>query len=148
MKSKWESSDDHDDDDAAPKESIRRTKKSKKAKTITEPSGQPVSAPQTSMRPAPTGFKSCRSLTEYSITEKIAEGTYGVVYHAKHVSTGKHVALKRIKLDLDNENGFGVTALREIQALMRVRGHPFIIQLYDMVLDNSAQNEYLLQQFI
>jgi len=31
--------------------------------------------------------------------EKIGEGTYGVVYKAKYVKSGKLVALKKIRLD-------------------------------------------------
>lgn len=31
--------------------------------------------------------------------EKIGEGTYGIVYKAKDLSTGDFVALKRIRLD-------------------------------------------------
>lgn len=32
--------------------------------------------------------------------EKIGEGTYGVVYKARHRDTGQLVALKKIRLDL------------------------------------------------
>lgn len=31
--------------------------------------------------------------------EKIGEGTYGVVYKAREKTSGKHVALKKIRLD-------------------------------------------------
>lgn len=38
-------------------------------------------------------------MDKYIKLEKIGEGTYGVVYKAKHTETGKIVALKKIKLD-------------------------------------------------
>ena len=31
--------------------------------------------------------------------EKIGEGTYGIVYKAKEITTGRMVALKKIRLD-------------------------------------------------
>ena len=39
------------------------------------------------------------SLEAYKRLEKIGEGTYGIVYKAKHLPTGKMVALKKIRLD-------------------------------------------------
>lgn len=35
----------------------------------------------------------------YSSIEKIGEGTYGVVYKAKDLKTGKLVALKKFRLE-------------------------------------------------
>ena len=38
-------------------------------------------------------------MDKYVKLEKIGEGTYGVVYKARHKETQKIVALKRIRLD-------------------------------------------------
>lgn len=38
-------------------------------------------------------------MENFSNVEKIGEGTYGVVYKAKHIVTGKEIALKKIKLE-------------------------------------------------
>jgi serine/threonine protein kinase len=38
-------------------------------------------------------------MDRYPDVEKIGEGTYGVVYKATDVDTGKEIALKKIKLE-------------------------------------------------
>ena len=38
-------------------------------------------------------------MEQFQKVEKIGEGTYGVVYKAKDVTTGRMVALKKIRLD-------------------------------------------------
>jgi cyclin-dependent kinase len=43
-------------------------------------------------------------------------GTYGVVYKAKEIKTGKIVALKKIRLEAEDE-GVPSTAIREISLL-------------------------------
>ena len=45
---------------------------------------------------------------KYKPVETVGEGTYGVVYKAENVKTGGFVALKRIKLELEDE---GVSCL-------------------------------------
>ena len=39
------------------------------------------------------------SMENFQKIEKIGEGTYGVVYKARDKLTGKHIALKKIRLD-------------------------------------------------
>ena len=48
--------------------------------------------------------------------EKIGEGTYGVVYKARDKITDQIVALKKIRLEADDE-GVPSTAIREISLL-------------------------------
>ncbi|GAB6019339.1 Cyclin-dependent kinase 2 [Chamberlinius hualienensis] len=63
--------------------------------------------------------------------EKIGEGTYGIVYKARERSTGKIVALKKIRLDTESE-GVPSTALREISVLKELRNEN-VVRLLDVV---------------
>ena len=52
-------------------------------------------------------------MERYQKMEKIGEGTYGVVYKAKDRVSGEIVALKKIRLEAEDE-GIPSTAIREI----------------------------------
>ena len=65
-------------------------------------------------------------MERYQKLEKIGEGTYGVVYKAKDRITGMIVALKRIRLEAEDE-GIPSTAIREISLLKELR-HPNIVR--------------------
>ena len=52
-----------------------------------------------------------QSMERYQKLEKIGEGTYGVVYKAKDRVTGAIIALKRIRLEAEDE-GIPSTAIR------------------------------------
>ncbi|EAN82888.1 cell division protein kinase 2, putative [Trypanosoma cruzi] len=73
--------------------------------------------------------------TRYERQEKIGEGTYGVVYRARDTATGATVALKRIRLDTEEE-GVPCTAIREISLLKELR-HANIVKLLDVCHSES-----------
>ena len=56
----------------------------------------------------------------YEKVDKIGEGTYGVVYRAKCRVTGDTVALKKIRLEQEDE-GVPPTAIREISLLKELQ---------------------------
>lgn len=72
---------------------------------------------------------------KYEKLEKIGEGTYGVVYKAKDIISNKLVALKKIRLNSEEE-GTPSTALREISLLMEL-DHINIVKLYDVIHTNT-----------
>lgn len=54
-------------------------------------------------------------------------GTYALVFRARSRVSGKLVALKRMKLD-SQEEGVPTTALREVSLLRQLAGSPHIVQ--------------------
>ncbi|GAB5033802.1 cmgc cdk cdc2 protein kinase [Nannochloropsis oceanica] len=74
----------------------------------------------------------------------LGEGTYGVVYKARDKQTNDIVALKRIRLEMEDE-GIPSTALREISLLQELR-HPCIVELLDCV--QSEGRLYLVFEFV
>ena len=70
-------------------------------------------------------------MQKYEKLEKIGEGTYGTVFKAKNRETGEIVALKRVRLD-DDDEGVPSSALREICLLKELK-HKNIVALYDVL---------------
>jgi len=70
-------------------------------------------------------------MDKYTKIDKLGEGTYGVVYKAQNNETGQIVALKRIRLESEDE-GVPCTAIREISLLKELK-HPNIVRLHDVL---------------
>jgi cyclin-dependent kinase len=70
-------------------------------------------------------------MSRYEKIEKVGEGTFGVVYKAKDRNTGELVALKRMRLEAEEE-GIPCTAIREISLLKELR-HDNVVRLHDVV---------------
>ncbi|KAI4353608.1 hypothetical protein L6164_002543 [Bauhinia variegata] len=67
-------------------------------------------------------------MDKYEKLEKVGEGTYGKVYKAKEKATGQLVALKKTRLEMDEE-GVPPTALREVSLLQMLSQSIYIVRL-------------------
>ena len=57
----------------------------------------------------PTNIK--KAMEDFQKIEKIGEGTYGVVYKGRNKKTGLIVAMKKIRLESEDEGEFCVFSL-------------------------------------
>lgn len=80
----------------------------------------------------------------YKKLEKIGEGTYGVVYKAEDTTNGRTIALKKIRLDGEDE-GVPSTAIREISILKELQS-PAIVSLQDVI--SQPKKLYLVFEFL
>jgi len=83
-------------------------------------------------------------LQRYKKIEKVGEGTYGVVYKSEDTQTGAIVALKKIRLEHEDE-GIPSTSIREI-SLLKELNHPNIVRLHDVI--HSNKQLYLVFEFL
>lgn len=82
----------------------------------------------------------------YRGTEKLGEGTYGVVYKARCEQTGEMVAIKKIRLENEDE-GMPSTAMREI-AILRELDHPNIVRLIDVIYNPAGKQLSLVFEYL
>jgi serine/threonine protein kinase len=83
-------------------------------------------------------------LARYLKLEKLGEGNYGCVYKARDRQTGQLVALKKIKLD-DEDDGVPSTALREVAILQDIV-HEHIVRLEQVILEHGQL--YLVFEYL
>jgi cyclin-dependent kinase len=83
-------------------------------------------------------------MEKYEQLEKIGEGTYGIVFRAKCIATGEVLALKRIRLEAEDE-GIPSTAIREISLLKELE-HPNIVRLYEVA--HAEKNLTLVFEYL
>ncbi|GJE95269.1 cyclin-dependent kinase domain-containing protein [Phanerochaete sordida] len=81
-------------------------------------------------------------MERYAKLEKV--GTYGVVYKAKDLTTNQVVALKKIRLEAEDE-GVPSTAIREISLLKELKDEN-VVRLLDIV--HADQKLYLVFEFL
>ncbi len=83
-------------------------------------------------------------LEDFAKIEKIGEGTYGVVFKGRNKRTGDIVAMKKIRLESEEE-GVPSTAIREISLLKELQ-HPNIVSLQDIIMQENRL--YLIFEFL
>lgn len=103
--------------------------------------------PRRLLRFAAPEWGPCRLVDNFERLNHIEEGSYGWVSRAREVQTGEVVALKKLKMDNLND-GFPVTALREIQTLKEARNHPHIVDLREVVVGDTLNDVFLVMDFL
>lgn len=83
-------------------------------------------------------------MINYTKLSKLGEGTYGVVYKASDNRTGEIVALKKIKLEQEQE-GIPPTSIREISVLKELK-HPNCVELKEVI--NGQGNLTLVFEYL
>jgi len=144
-RSKWD--EDNDDEIGLPvvPQPKRRVKSKPVRVALDHPAPEPIQemnkvyAPSHSVYVPPRirhpPIQPSRSVYAYERLNQIEEGSYGVVFRARDKQTGDIVALKKLKLD-EEKNGFPITALREVYALMSCR-HENIVSVRDVVVGDT-----------
>ncbi|GME30965.1 putative protein kinase protein [Neofusicoccum parvum] len=103
--------------------------------------------PRRLLRFAAPGWGPCRLVDNFERLNHIEEGSYGWVSRARELQTGEVVALKKLKMDNLND-GFPVTALREIQTLNEARQHRHIVALREVVVGDTLNDVFLVMDFL
>mmetsp|Transcript_15800 Transcript_15800/g.42486 ORF Transcript_15800/g.42486 Transcript_15800/m.42486 type:complete len:356 (-) Transcript_15800:222-1289(-) len=80
----------------------------------------------------------------YAMLEKIGEGTFGQVFRAKDVTTGRVYAAKKVRLRRA-EDGLSPATLREMKALQHI-DHPNVVHLTDVFPHGS--NVVLVLEYV
>eukprot|EP00916_Digyalum_oweni_P014501 GHVL01023766.1.p1 GENE.GHVL01023766.1~~GHVL01023766.1.p1 ORF type:complete len:237 (+),score=32.01 GHVL01023766.1:121-831(+) len=81
---------------------------------------------------------------KYERIEIVGEGTYGQVHKARNRATGEMVALKKMKLEHEDE-GIPSTTIREVAALKETQ-HPNVVSLQDVKC--NRYNLYLVFEYV
>ncbi|KXS22468.1 Pkinase-domain-containing protein [Gonapodya prolifera JEL478] len=84
--------------------------------------------------------------SRYKISGFISSGTYGKVYRASHIATGKDVAIKKFKPEKDfdpHASAFSQSACREI-ALCRELRHENVVSLDEVMIDPADRSIYMV----
>ena len=88
----------------------------------------------------------CRDISSFEKLNRIEEGTFGIVYRARDLASEQIVAIKKLKLERERE-GFPITSLREITALMKLN-HPNVVKLREMVVGKELEDVYIVMEFV
>ncbi|KAL4489202.1 hypothetical protein ABPG72_006266 [Tetrahymena utriculariae] len=84
----------------------------------------------------------------FQCLQKIGEGTYGVVYKGFDTQTNTQVAIKKVKLDGQDQEGIPQSALREICILKELRDHQNIVKLKDVIYQMEHRKLFLVFEYV
>jgi cell division cycle 2-like protein len=92
-------------------------------------------------------IEGCDSIENYIHLNKIHEGVYGIVFRARDKITDEIFAIKKVKLNKDNKEGFPITSIREINILLAL-SHPNIVHLKEVVVGSSLDKIYVVMEYM
>ncbi|KAK9693565.1 Cyclin-dependent kinase 10 [Basidiobolus ranarum] len=88
---------------------------------------------------------SCRSVDEFEKLNRVGEGTYGIVYRVRDKITNEILALKKIRMDFENE-GLPLSSLREIMLLKKLN-HKNIVNVKDVSVGRSLDSIFMVMEY-
>lgn len=103
---------------------------------LARPSGRAPLNPPIPPRSAHPPILQCSPVSDYVRLNHIEEGTYGIVFRARHVPTGDIVAVKKLKMQKER-NGFPITSLREIKTLMMCRECENVVNVREVAVGDT-----------
>lgn len=77
---------------------------------------------------------------------RIGEGTYGLVYRGIDKRSNEVVALKKVILHNEKQDGFPLTSVREVAVLKKLN-HTNCVQLKDMAVGRQHDSVYLVFEY-
>ena len=83
-----------------------------------------------------------RCVSDFTKIAEIGEGTYGTVFKAMDKDRQQIVALKKVRMHNEND-GFPITSLREINILSKLNHHPNVIKLQEVVVGYKKDSVFL-----
>jgi serine/threonine protein kinase len=84
---------------------------------------------------------------KYELLAPLGVGGMGEVWEARHVVTGRHVAVKLLKPDTKRRDEASRRFLREAQAIGRLE-HPHVVEVLDAGIDPSSDAPYIVQTLL
>ncbi len=90
--------------------------------------------------------KGSTKFKRYEKLDKLGEGTYGIVYKVKDHQTNSVMALKKIRLENEDE-GMPSTAMREI-AILKELDHPNIVKLNNVIYIPQEKKLHLVFEYV
>ncbi|KAI8600247.1 kinase-like domain-containing protein [Dissophora ornata] len=97
------------------------------------------------LNPQKSFFGNSRIVDDFEKLNKVGEGTYGVVYRARDKKTSEIVALKRIRMEREND-GLPISSLREIKLLKTLR-HDNIVLVKDVAVGSDLDQIFLVMEY-
>uniref|UniRef100_T1IN20 Protein kinase domain-containing protein n=1 Tax=Strigamia maritima TaxID=126957 RepID=T1IN20_STRMM len=116
--------------DAAKPEQNRETKRRDERKSIQPPPNPAFDCNYI--------YPYCNKVSTYQKIGKIGQGTYGEVFKGRNPNTMQLVALKKI-LNVDANNGFPMSAIREIDILRRIK-HENVTTLIEVCISTERNH--------